>query len=65
MLDLTDPKVRDAMGVSLDDLTATGPGQYNVTHEIGRLAEDAGFKAILAPSARNTSGANVIVFGGF
>ena len=65
VLDLTDPKVRDAMGVSLDDLTATGPGQYNVTHEIGRLAEDAGFKAILAPSARNTSGANVIVFGGF
>lgn len=25
-LDLTDPKVRDAMGVSLDDLTAAVPG---------------------------------------
>lgn len=65
VLDLTDPKGRDAMGVNLDDLTATGPGQYNVTHEIGRLAEESGFKDRLAPSARDASGANVIVFGGF
>lgn len=65
VLDLTDPKVRNTIGISLDDLMATGPGQYNTTHEIGRLAESAGFKAILAPSTRNSAGANVIVFGGF
>lgn len=60
VLDLTDPKIRHAMGVSLDDLTATGPGQYNVTHEIGRLAEEFGFKAILAPPAKNASGATLL-----
>lgn len=65
VLDLTDPKVREKLGVTVDDLVVTGPGQYDVTHEIGRLAEEAGFNAVLAPSARNSGGDNLIVFGGF
>lgn len=65
VLDLTSADVRNQLGVTLDELTAKGVGQYNVTHEIGRLAKDAGFKAILAPSARNPNGANLVVFGGF
>lgn len=65
ILDLTDPTVRDKLGITIDDLISTGPGQYDTTHKIGKLAEDAGFSGILAPSARNPSGANVIVFGGF
>lgn len=65
VLDLTDPATRDHLGVSLDDLTKTGPGQYDITHEIGRSAKEMGYKGIVAPSARNPGGANVIVFGGF
>lgn len=65
VLDLTDPSVRDKLGVTMDDLVSTGPGQYDVTHKIGKFAEEAGFNGILAPSARNPGGANLIVFGGF
>ena len=65
VLDLTDPKVRSKVGVSLDDITSTDVGAYDKTHQIARYAEDAGFKAILAPSARNKSGSNLVVFGGF
>ena len=65
VLDLTSASVREHLGITLEDITATGVGQYNVTHEIGKLANDAGFNAILAPSARNPSGANLVVFGGF
>jgi RHS repeat-associated protein len=65
VLDLTDPNVRSEIGVSLDDITSTGPGAYDNTHQIGKYAEETGFSAILAPSARDTSGANLIVFGGF
>ena len=65
MLDLTNPDVRNQLGISLDELTVTGQGSYKLTNEIGTLANESGFDGIIAPSARNPSGANVIVFGGF
>jgi RES domain-containing protein len=65
MLDLTDPSVRDKLGITLDDLIGTGKDKYKTTHEIGNLASEVGFNGVIAPSARNPAGANVVIFGGF
>ncbi|SFP08126.1 RHS repeat-associated core domain-containing protein [Ectopseudomonas composti] len=62
VLDLTNPKVRSQLGVSLRDITGS---KYNVTHKIGDWAKSNGYDGILAPSARNPTGANLISFGGF
>lgn len=48
VLDLRDPDVKDALGVSGDDLTTDDPA---VPRSIGQQAFEAGFEAILAPSA--------------
>lgn len=61
VLDLTDPSVRRALGVNLADITSN---DYTKTHELGRFAKDNGFNAILAPSARNLDGSNLVVFEG-
>jgi RHS repeat-associated protein len=61
-LDLTDPQVREQMGVSLPDITGNS---YDVTHVLGDWANENGYDGILAPSARNPGGANLISFGGF
>jgi hypothetical protein len=42
LLDLTDPAVRDGLGVSLEDITRTGgttPWRYEVTQPLGAFAE--------------------------
>ncbi|MBP8170781.1 MAG: RHS domain-containing protein [Pseudomonas sp.] len=62
VLDLTNPKVRSQLGVSLRDITGS---KYNTTHKIGDWAKNNGYDGILAPSARNPTGANLISFGGF
>jgi RHS repeat-associated protein len=62
VLDLTDPSVRNQLGVSLDDITGDS---YVKTHELGNWAASQGYDGILAPSARNPVGANLISFGGF
>ncbi|AWM15208.1 hypothetical protein DI487_00005 [Flavobacterium sediminis] len=59
-LDLTDSKVRKQLGVSLDDLTSDS---YDITHQIGTYARENGYDGIIAPSARDNGGANVIIFG--
>lgn len=59
-LDLTDAKVRKELGVTLKDLTSDG---YDVTQKIGTYARQNGYDGIIAPSARDKSGANVIIFG--
>ena len=61
-LDLTDPNVREQMGVSPDDITGNS---YDVTHSLGNWASQNGYDGIFAPSARNPSGENLIAFGGF
>ena len=61
MLDLNNPAVRDRLGVSLTDITADS---YSVTHRIGEYARAEGYNGIIAPSARNPGGSNVIIFKG-
>ncbi|MGN6230676.1 MAG: RES family NAD+ phosphorylase [Trinickia sp.] len=57
VLDLTDPQVREQLGVSLSDITGNS---YDATHRLGDWASDNGYDGILAPSARDASGANLI-----
>lgn len=62
VLDLTNPSVRRQLGVSLDDLTSN---DYTTTQRIGDWARQQGYNGILAPSARNSGGTNLVVFDGF
>lgn len=62
VLDLTNSGVRDKLGVSLKDITGE---TYDVTHQIGSWAKAHGYDGILAPSARNPTGSNLIAFFGF
>ena len=62
VLDLTRSDVRNQLGVSLKDITGDS---YDVTHQIGSWAKGAGYDGILAPSARNPTGSNLISFSGF
>ncbi|KVS67639.1 hypothetical protein WK41_21860 [Burkholderia cepacia] len=62
VLDLTDPKVREQLGVKLEDITGD---IYTKTHELGDMAIREGYDGILAPSARNPDGANLISFAGW
>lgn len=48
VLDLRDEDVQRALGVTRDDLVADDPA---VPRAIGEQAHDAGFEAIVAPSA--------------
>lgn len=65
VLDLTDPDIRLAIGVTESDLKmewdeVQRAGGEAHTQSIGRLAREAGFEAIIVPSARH-SGANLVV----
>ncbi|MFC6298739.1 RES domain-containing protein [Pseudomonas sp. CCM 7893] len=62
VLDLTRPDVRKQMGVSLKSITGS---KYTETHQIGNWAKANGYDGILAPSARNPTGSNLISFAGF
>ncbi len=62
VLDLTNPKVRDKLGVSLDGISNNS---YDKTHAIGRFAKENGYDGILAPSARNSGGSNLVSFSGY
>lgn len=58
VLDLTKASVRKQMGVTLKEITSDG---YNVTHKLGQYAKKNGYEAIIAPSARNKGGTNVVI----
>ncbi len=58
VLDLTDPSVRSRVGVSLDDISGDS---YQYTQQIGTWARQQGYDGILAPSARNVGGSNIVV----
>lgn len=59
MLDLADPNVRHNLGVSYESITGN---DYSYTHMIGRFAQSNGYDGIIAPSARQPGGVNVVVF---
>ncbi len=61
VLDLTDPRVRKQLGIELDEITGNS---YDKTHELGDWAKANGYNGILAPSARNPTGSNLIGFDG-
>ena len=62
VLDLTRANVREQLGISLKDITGN---EYGVTHQIGSWAKSQGYDGILAPSARNPTGSNLISFSGY
>jgi RES domain len=45
--------------VTLESITGDS---YRLTHKIGDLARSAGYDGILAPSARNSNGSNLVIF---
>jgi RES domain-containing protein len=59
VLDLTSPSVRGQLNVSLEQITGNS---YAVTQKLGEFARSNGYSAILAPSARNAGGSNLVLF---
>ncbi|KVE28737.1 cell surface protein [Burkholderia singularis] len=64
VLDLTNPAARQALGVTLDQLTSASHGgdAYTAPQAISAWAREQGYQAILAPSAQNSGGVNLISF---
>ncbi len=63
VLDLTDAKVLEQLGVTSSSLVQPGPGGYRLTQKVASMARSSGFEAILAPTARpGVSGNNLVVF---
>ena len=59
VLDLTDERVRQLLGISVLDLTSD---DYSVTQAIAEAARQAGFGGILAPSAALPGRRTLVVF---
>ena len=47
------------MNITKDDITMKR--NYSITHKIGMWAKDKGYDGILAPSARDKSGFNLVI----
>ncbi|MET3653919.1 two-partner secretion domain-containing protein [Dyella japonica] len=65
LLDLTDPAVRNELGVSLEDIARTGgtaAWRYEVTQPLGAYAQFKNYNGIIAPSAQADGGVNLILF---
>lgn len=68
LLDLTDAKIRRKLGFKLCELTQEdwtaiqSAGEESWTQALGRGCRAAGFEGLLAPSARNRLGKNLVVF---
>ena len=59
VLDLTDPAARQALGLDLSSLIRN---DYFVTHSMGDVARELGYQGIIAPSARDLTGAHILLF---
>ena len=62
IIDLTDPKIRQKFNVTLEDIASMD--FYDITQPLGDLIKSKGYKGILAPSAQNPGGVNLILFKG-
>jgi filamentous hemagglutinin len=65
VLDLTDPAALRALGVTKAQITQSSHGvngAYSHTQRIAEWAREQGYNGILAPSAQNKSGTNLITF---
>ncbi len=65
LLDLSNPAVRESLGVRLEDLTRIGgtkTWRYEVTQPLGQWAQQNGYRGVIAPSAQADGGVNVILF---
>lgn len=65
LLDLSNPAVRQSMGVELPDIIRTGgtpAWRYEVTQPLGQWAQQNGYRGIIAPSAQADGGVSVILF---
>jgi len=68
VLDLTNGRVRRALGVSRDRMLEEpwwllqDRGREALTQALGRLARDHGFLGLLAPSAARPAGTNAVIF---
>ena len=66
--DLTDRVIRRKMGFTLEELMTEDwkgiqtSGEESWTQAIGRGCRIAGFEGLLAPSARNRGGKNIVIF---
>lgn len=59
VLDLRDPTVRAALGLSVEDLRSNDP---EMTRAIGEAAQHLGYEAVLSPSAAKESGVTIAIF---
>jgi len=62
--DLTDPTVRDRLGLREDDLYVVwrdivAKGEVPVTHRLGNIAHAAGIEALVTPSEKNRGKTNI------
>jgi RES domain-containing protein len=70
VLNLTNQRLRRSLGVSREQLLredwrlANESGQESMTQAIGRLAWDAEWEGLLAPSSAHPGGVNLVVFPG-
>jgi RES domain-containing protein len=68
VLDVTDPAIRRRMGFTLSELldedweAIQAGGEESWTQAIGRGCHEGGFEALLAPTARNRGGRNLVIF---
>ena len=60
VLDLTDANVRQALGITHKQIVEDE--DYKLTHALGNLARKHGFEGIIAPSAQDNNGKNLIIF---
>lgn len=58
VLDLTDPKVMEALQITRASILGD---EVAITRQIGEQAIDAGFDAIIAPSAAHQQGNNIVI----
>ena len=63
ILDLMDPRTRELLGVTVNDLVARGSdGALELTRAIGEQARAEGLEGVLAPSACSHGRANLVIF---
>ena len=66
-LDLTDETVRSEIGVTREEITLDTDkhsNAYEKTQQIGNIAKDLGYEAIVYPSQKRLDGKAIVIFKG-